>query len=118
MGPNLTIKIEENAEGGDYELIKFTGDFDKAGHNEIHDSLSKAVREFTGKYLVFDFTDMRYINSEGIGYLMEVHTHLAQRDRKLIIVGLNAHVEDVFKTIGIADIVDIYPSLNDFLSKI
>lgn len=116
MGSNLTITIQ--SDNADYTIVNFDGDFDKAGHNEIHDSLSECVKEFAAKYLIFDFSNLRFINSEGIGYLMEVHSHLAQRDRKLVIVGLNDHVADVFETIGIAEIVSIYPTLNDFLNTL
>ncbi len=118
MGPNLTINIDDHTEDNDYTVVKFEGEFDKAGHNEIHDELSKCVKDFSGKYLIFDFSRLKFINSEGIGYLMEVHTHLSQRDRKLVIVGLNSHVSDVFKTIGIAEVVTIHPSLDDFLKEI
>jgi len=116
MGPNLSITIQSDNE--EYTVVKFDGDFDKAGHNEVKETLSKCFKEFVGKYLVFDFNNLRFINSEGIGYLMEVHTHLAQNDQKLVIIGLNAHVADVFETIGIAEIVSIYPTMNDFLNTL
>ncbi len=118
MGPNLTINVQEHTGDVDYTIVKFTGEFDKAGHNEVQDELSECVKNFSGKYLVFDFTNLRFINSEGIGYLIEVHTHLVQRDRKLIIVGPNAHIADVFKTIGIAEVVEVRPSLSEFLKEI
>lgn len=118
MGPNLTIDVQDHVEDGDYTVVKFKGEFDKAGFNEVQDDLASCVKNFSGKYLVFDLSGLRFINSEGIGYLMEVHTHLVQRDRKLVIVGLNTHVADVFKTIGIADVVVVKPSLDDFLKGI
>lgn len=69
------------------------------------------------KYLLFDFTELQYINSEGIGYLMEIHAHLVQRDRELVVFGLNDHVKDVFQAIGIAEIIPIYGNLSDFLNR-
>ncbi len=117
MQETLTIDIK-NFEDDHYSLITFNGDFDKVGYNEVRDELSGFVKSFSDKYLLFDFSKLKFINSEGIGYLMEVHTHLAQRDRKFVIVGPNSHVADVFKTIGISEVVSIYPSVNDFLSKI
>lgn len=118
MEPHLTIDSQEHSGDVNYTVVSFSGEFDKAGHNEIQDDLSAIVKEFSGKYLIFDFTNLRFINSEGIGYLMEVHTHLAQRDRKLVIVGVNSHIADVFKTIGIAEVVALRPSLSDFLNEI
>src|SRR3989338_4002524 len=117
MGPNLKITISEGLTDENYQLVKFDGDIDKAGHAEVREQLDKCITDFSLKSLVFDFTALKFINSEGIGYLMEVHTHLVQRERQLVIVGLNDHVKDVFEAIGIANIVPIYVNLSEFLSK-
>ncbi|MEK7085624.1 MAG: STAS domain-containing protein [Patescibacteria group bacterium] len=117
MPTNLKITVNEVEPNQDYQIIKFDGEFDKAGHSEIKEQLDKIVLNFNLKALIFDFNNLKFINSEGIGYLMEIHTHLVQRDRKLVIIGPNSHVKDVFTTIGIAEIVPIYNELNDFLNK-
>lgn len=116
MQPNLKITI--NPLTDNYQIIKFDGEFDKAGHNEIRETLDNTVKEFTGANLIFDFTNLKFINSEGIGYLMEIHTHLIKKDKKLVIVGLNSHVADVFKTIGINEIISVYDKLDSFLEKL
>lgn len=115
MQTNLSITVENLDE--DNEVVKFDGEFDKAGHSEIGDKLDETVKEFTGKTLILDFTRLKFINSEGIGYLMEIHTHLIKLDKKLVIVGLNSHVKDVFQTIGINEIITIYDDLASFLKK-
>lgn len=97
------------------QVFKFVGEFDKAGYTDVRDELNAAVKKFEGKSLVFDFTALKFINSEGIGYLMEVHAHLVKLDKQLVLVGANDHVKDVFETIGISEIIPIYPSLDAFL---
>ena len=117
MGKNLTINIGELSEDKSHQVVKFTGEFDKAGHSEVRDELNDIVKKFEGKSLIFDFGGLKFINSEGIGYLMEIHAHLMNKDKKLVIVDLNAHVADVFKTIGMTEIIDIYDSAESFLSR-
>jgi anti-anti-sigma factor len=115
MQANLKITVSDQNEGN--QVISFDGEFDKAGHSEVSTELDEAVKAFDGTSLVFDFTRLKFINSEGIGYLMEIHTHLLKEDKKFVIVGLNAHVKDVFDTIGISEIIPIYVNLSDFLKK-
>ncbi len=115
MQTNLKITVSE--EDDNTQVISFDGEFDKAGHSEISSDLDKAVKEFNGTSLVFDFTRLKFINSEGIGYLMEIHTHLLKKDKKFVIVGLNSHVKDVFDTIGISEIIPVHKTLDDFLKK-
>lgn len=117
MGPNLDIDVQQVSDGQSFQVVKFTGEFDKAGHVEIRDELDSAVDNFSVKSLVFDFTGLRFINSEGIGYLMEIHTHLIQRGRQLVIVGLAPNIKDVFEAIGIKEIIPIYDGLSDFINN-
>lgn len=115
MQTNLKIAVSDKEE--ENQIISFDGEFDKAGHSEIGADLDKAVKEFEGTNLIFDFTRLKFINSEGIGYLMEIHTHLLKMDKKLVIVGLNAHVKDVFETIGISEIIPVFETLESFSKK-
>lgn len=117
MQISLEIKISSLHAEKHYQVVEFDGDFDKAGYTEVRDRLNSAVKSFSGTSLVFDFTHLKFINSEGIGYLMEVHTHLVKADKQLIIVGANAHVKDVFGTIGIKEIISLYPDMDSFLKK-
>ncbi len=117
MMPTLRIEVVSPEQGQNFQIVKFFGSFDKAGQSDVKEVVEKCVKDFALKSLVFDFAALDFINSEGIGYLMEMHTHLVQRDRRLVIVSVNNHVKDVFKTIGIAEIIPLFDDLADFLSK-
>lgn len=114
MRPSLEIFFREPDEANKLQVVAFSGDFDKAGYTEVGDRLSKFVKDFALNTLVFDFGNMKFINSEGIGYLMEVHTHMVNNGRQLVIVGANDHVKDVFNAIGIGEII----SVKEYLSEI
>lgn len=117
MHTNLQIEFMDSVQGQDYQIVKFDGEFDKAGYAEVKERLDKFVEGFSLKTMIFDLTNLKYINSEGIGYLIEVHTHLVQRGGKLVLIGPGANVKDIFATIGITEIVSIYGNINDFLSN-
>lgn len=117
MGPNLTINSSKIGQNSKDIVIKFEGDFDKAGYDMISDPLKQAIKDFDGKNLVFDFTRLKFINSEGIGHLMEIHTHLIKEDKALIVVGLSDYIADVFETIGMNDIMPIFDNLDDYKNK-
>ncbi|MFA4890817.1 MAG: STAS domain-containing protein [Candidatus Gracilibacteria bacterium] len=117
MTPTLTIKQGEANKEKNYQIIRFIGEFDKAGHMDIKDELDAVVKDFEFKDLIFDFTDLKFINSESIGYLMEIHAHLVKREKKLILIKPDAHVKEVLKTIGIDEVIPMYPSLDGYLNK-
>ena len=117
MQKSLEIVINPIDPEKHYQSIDFNGDFDKAGYTEVRDQLNGAVKSFSGTSLIFNFTNLKFINSEGIGYLMEVHTHLVRADKQLVIIGANSHVQDVFGTIGIKEIISLYPDMESFLKR-
>lgn len=115
MEPSLKMAIEPVKDG--YQVVKFTGEFDKAGHSDVKESLEKDINNFSAGTLVFDFSDLKFINSEGIGYLMEIHTHLVKAGKKFVIAGLQTNVKDVFEAIGISQTITVFDSFDDFLRK-
>ncbi len=114
MNNHLNIYVEQVNEKVD--LVKFNGEFDKAGHLEIREQLDELVKGFVGRTLVFDFTDLAFINSEGIGYLMEINAYLIENEKRLVFVGLKSNVADVFNAIGMHEIVDIYKNISEVLA--
>jgi len=116
MEKNLTLTIENTNEEKSYQIIKFIGELDKAGHSEIRDFLDDIVDKFSLKTLIFDFSALRFINSEGIGYVMEINNHLKAEERSLVVIGLLPNVADVFKAIGLGDVIEVHKSLDSYLN--
>lgn len=123
MEPTLKIDVQPLNTDQNYQTILFSGDFDKAGFSEIRESLDKALEDFLGregeaaKSMIFDFGKLKYINSQGIGVLMEIHAKMAEKDRKLVIIGANDNVKDVFQAIGLNEIIASYDSMDGFLNQ-
>ncbi len=114
---NTTLEVKINTKTENYQVIKFIGEFDKAGYSAVKDALNAAVEAFDAKYLIFDFSGLKFINSEGIGYLMEVNGHLTKSDKKLSIIKANAHVMDVFSAIGLPEIIPVCDDIDACLKK-
>lgn len=113
---NLTIQIDTPA--ANYQVVRFLGSMDKAGLTEVRTKLDSIVEQFALAALVFDLTALDYINSESIGFLMSVHSHLKKLDRRLVLINAKANVKDIFQVIGLLTVVEYYDSLPFFLAKL
>ncbi len=113
----LTMQIREPDMIKGYQVIEFTGEFDKVGFSEVNEQLEEVMKAIPVPTLVFDFRHLKFINSEGIGFLMELHSQLMKSDKRLIIVGAKAHIKDVFDAIGIAEIITVLDKLEDYKTK-
>lgn len=112
---SLALDVKPSGFHKDYRLVKFVGNLDKAGLEAVRAQIEEVSDQVKDeKYLVFDFELLEFINSESIGFLMMVHTHLEHAGKKLVIVNPVDHVKDVLDVIGLLKIIDCYPSLEEF----
>lgn len=100
-----------------YQVVRFHGEMDKSGYTEVKANLDEIVNGFKLKTLVFDFSNLKFINSESIGYLTDVYSRLYKNDQALVLVGPSQYVSDVLKTIGILEIIPVFETLGSFLSS-
>ena len=112
---SITVDIKPQGFKKEYRLVSFIGSLDKAGLTEVRDQIeevTEAVRD--EQYLVFNFENLEFINSESIGFLLMIHTRLVKKDKKLVIVDAVDHVKDVLEVIGMLKIVEYHPTLEEF----
>ncbi|MBN1258947.1 STAS domain-containing protein [Candidatus Peregrinibacteria bacterium] len=108
----LTITIENLSDIENAHLVRFEGDFDGYAKENLVD-IQKYVDESTpNAILVFDFNKLNYLNSYAIGHLVAWHNHLARLGGKIIMVGTNKNVEDIFAILGIGALFKIYPDMD------
>lgn len=101
------LKMAVGAASGDSQTVKFDGEFDKAGQSAVKEELEVVIKALTVKVLVFDFSAVDFINSQGIGYLMDINNHLKKDAKELHIKSPKANVLDVFKAIGLPDVIPV-----------
>lgn len=116
--PMLTLKVQPPDIEKSYQIFELDGDMDKVGLDAVKEKLEGLAENFPYKYFVFDFTSLNFINSESIGFLMALHSHLAKMKKSLIFVSAKAHVKDVFSVIGILTLIEYHDTLEDFKKKL
>lgn len=112
------LKIQTLSPTQNYQIIEFHGDLDKAGLDDNRAKIEKIIENFPLQYLIFDLTNLNYINSEGIGFTMMIHSHLAKMGKTFIVVNAKPNVKDIFQVIGLFNMVQYYDSLAMALSKL
>ena len=107
----LSVQINKDAQIENTSIVSFVGDFDGAAKESITELEAYVATSTDGANLIFDFTSLNYLNSFAIGQLVEWHNVLNTKKGKILIVGANKNVEDIFTILGIASIFQIYPTM-------
>ena len=99
-------------ETSEYDLYFLNGELDKAGLIEQKDNMEAAIDFYKKHLLVIDISGLKFINSEGIGFLMSLHAHLKTNGSELVLISPQPNVLDVFQAIGLPQIVRVIDSIN------
>lgn len=103
LSTNLTTKT---AGEQTYTLLTLAGQIDESNLTELSDVVDPLVGGDSA-YLVFDLTNLEFVNSKVIGYLASVHGQLAENNQKMIFVSPNQAIMDILDLVGLNQIVPI-----------
>jgi anti-anti-sigma factor len=68
--------------------------------------------------IIFNFRENDYINSAGIAILIGVVTEARKHEQKLLMTGLSAHFQKIFRMVGLTQYADLYPSVEEALASL
>lgn len=117
----LKLRFITDIKDDDYEVVEFDGELDKSTLSEAETQLIKLVDSLKRKYLIMDFRRLKYINSEGIGLLMSLHTKLIKNNKRIFMCGANQNVLSVLDLVGLSKLIPSFAHVADvikFLKKI
>lgn len=110
------IQVSVRGEGST-TIIDLIGDVTTFAEEAINQAYRSASDD-GAKIIIFNFRENDYINSAGIAILIGVVTEARKRDQKLLITGLSAHFQKIFRMVGLTQYADLYPSVDEALASV
>ena len=112
MASILSFKIRDS-KSSSVKVIQLNGEMDETALDEIKQAVDPLLNDPHLHQLIFDLTELQFINSKGIGYLVSVHTHLAKDGRSMVMTNATQPVMDVITLVGLTGIIPYYPTLEE-----
>ena len=82
--------------------VKLTGEFDIAGRDLADEVLARANG---AKKIVIDLSDLEFIDSMGIHFVVTAHQAAEAEGREFAIVRGGPQVERIFELVGLSDVL-------------
>lgn len=101
------INIETQKENG-HDLLILTGEVDASNSVMLDEAIQKLINEGSKSILV-DGQGLEYISSAGLGVFMSYLEDFQERDIDLKIYSLTPRVYEVFKILGLDQLIPILP---------
>ncbi len=96
------------ASGNPVTVLRFSGDISSASKDAVlgtYQALDRAAH----RQVVFNFSDVEYLNSSGIALVIQVLMDAGKLGRTVAICGLTPHFTKVFTMVGITKYAHLYP---------
>jgi len=93
-------------------LIKFKGEIDSSNVGKIKEKLTKLKRNYKPKKIVFNFNEVSFIDSSGIGLILGRYNEYRLDHISLVLTGVNKQIKKLFIISGINQLMEIYDEVN------
>jgi anti-sigma B factor antagonist len=109
---NITL---DNKDGS--TVVKFHEErLDAHNSKELKDYLLELL-DNGAKKLILDLSEVRFVDSSGLGALLSGHKNAGLRDGRFALVGVQARVQSMFELTRLTRVFDIYPGVEDALAN-
>lgn len=99
--------MELNAQKrGSRLLVMLSGELDHHSAEQTRIMLDTLLRDVTVQELVLDLSGMTFMDSAGLGVVLGRFRKLSMRGGKLIVKGMNATIDRIFRMSGLYAIVE------------
>lgn len=92
--------------------IDFKGEIDSSNVVKIKDKINKLRRNYKPNKILFNFEEVTFIDSAGIGLILGRYNEYRLDHITLVLVGVNRSVKKLFIISGINQLMDMYESVN------
>lgn len=99
-----------------YIVVKFYGEIDCVNAPYYRHQLNSLFEENDGG-VIFDFENVTFIDSSGIGLVLGRYNQLNFEHRKLIITGLNKTSYKLFELSGLFQILPYYKTIEEAIKR-
>lgn len=110
------IQVSVRGEGK-ATIIDLVGDVTTFAEEAINQAY-RTASDKGAQNIIFNFRENDYINSAGIAILIGVVTEARKRDQKLLMTGLSAHFQKIFRMVGLTQYADLHASVDEALAAL
>lgn len=97
-------------------LIKFFGEIDHHYTEEIRDKIDREFKKSSAKNILFDFSDVTFMDSSGIGMIIGRYKLAKERGGEAFSFGLKDNTKRIFEMSGLLKLIKCFKTKEDVLN--
>jgi stage II sporulation protein AA (anti-sigma F factor antagonist) len=84
---------------------------------EVREELDAIITEHNIKNIIFDFKNMKFMDSSGIGVVIGRYKKIAKDGGKVGVINVSTQVKKIFDLSGMNKIIGVYNTYEDAVSS-
>jgi stage II sporulation protein AA (anti-sigma F factor antagonist) len=108
----LNLKVENNI-----LVVYLDGELDHHSAEEVREDIDSAIDSKNIKNLIFELSNMKFMDSSGIGVVIGRYKKIDNLGGKVGVVISNPHVDRIFQMAGIYKIINKYSTKEEALAN-
>jgi stage II sporulation protein AA (anti-sigma F factor antagonist) len=84
---------------------------------EVREELDAIITEHSIKNIIFDFKNMKFMDSSGIGVVIGRYKKIAKDGGKVGVINVSTQVKKIFDLSGMNKIIGVYNTYEDAVSS-
>ena len=93
--------------------IPLAGEIDHHSAENLRERIDHAFENSNCKQMIFDFTEVTFMDSSGIGMVIGRYKNAEKRGGTVALVGMKPELTRIYQISGLAKIIASYPSLDE-----
>jgi anti-anti-sigma factor len=107
---NITINSLEG--NNTVKVIHVAGELDETNLPQFEAAIAPLMEDLSVKVFIFNFMELKFINSKVIGYFAYLYTTLSKDKRRIIFASYNQTIHDILTLVGLDKLVESAPTLD------
>ena len=117
MESRIELEYEDIKGVGNAKLVKFIGDLDATNVETVLEKVLNLLNDgFV--YIVADFTQLRYVNSTGLGILLHFSKMAKEKNGAFKIAKINENVYEIIEIIGATSLLEIFDEVEEAVKSL
>lgn len=114
--PGVKIVIEDAAGRTDTKIITITGSLDSVTSIQAEKNIGPLIEQ--EKHIIVDCTDLSYVNSTGLAFLLKCYIQMKRREGDFKIVNPNKLIYEIMDITGALNLLEVYNNREEAIKSV
>jgi stage II sporulation protein AA (anti-sigma F factor antagonist) len=112
---NITTEdLASDQAGRVLKIVKIAGQLDESNVDDQSKVIYQLIEATPQNlFLIFDFTELEYLNSKAIGYLTDWYGKVSAEGGQIAIAGAQDNIVDILNVVGLTQLITCHVTLDE-----